>query len=73
MSRFNIIILAISFVAGDKRNIGRIARNGVVAVNTNAKCFQFLLVGHHLRASIEAGEHDASDEETVGAEGINQP
>ena len=44
-----------------------------MAVNTNAKCFQFLLVGYHLRTSIEAGEHDASDEEPVGAEGINQP
>ncbi|CDA61464.1 uncharacterized protein BN513_01225 [Clostridium sp. CAG:169] len=69
---FNIFVLSISLVADDVGDIGRVALDGVMAVDLDAQRFQPLLKGNSDRLTLEAGHHNAADIQPKAAEDVDQ-
>ncbi len=70
--RFDKFILAVAVVAYNQRNIARVTRNRVVAVNLESQSFQLLLVGNSTRLFLPAGQHHRAHVEAITAERVNQ-
>ena len=69
---FNIIILPVSFIADDERNIAGIAVNAVVAIGPNTHVLQ--LGTEHIRSALAAvlGDHHAAHIQALVLEFLNQ-
>ena len=70
--RLNVLVAAVSVIADDERDVGGIARDGVVAVDLHAQGFQTLLVSDGRRLARELRQNDAAHIQAVAAEGIDQ-
>ena len=71
-SRFDKFILAVTVIAHDERNVARIARNRVMAIDLETKGFKLFLVSDSTRLFLPTGQHDAAHVKPVTAERINQ-
>ena len=68
----DIIVLSVTFIADDERDIARVAVNLVVAVNLKTELFQFVFELLDRRCVNVAGDHDAADIESAVGEYSDQ-
>ena len=69
---FDIIVLTVTFITYDERNIGRISGNGIMAVYLHSQRLQLFLISNGTGLSGKAGQTYATDIQTIAAESIDQ-
>ena len=69
---FNELILSITVVAHDERNVARVTRNRIMAIDLETKRFEFFLVSDSTRLFLPTRQHHAAHVESVTAESVNQ-
>ena len=69
---FNIIVLTVTFITYDERNIGRISGNGIMAVYLHSQGLQFFLISNGTGLSGKAGQTHTAYIQAVAAERIDQ-
>ena len=70
--RLDIVILSVTFIADDKRNVARIAVDLVVTVYFKAKLLQFVFELLDRRCVNVAGNYDTADIESAVSEYMDQ-
>ena len=68
----DIIVLSVTFIADDERDIARVAVNLVVAVNLKTELFQFVFELLDRRCVNVAGNYDTADIESAVGEYMDQ-
>ena len=69
---FNIIVLTVTFITYDERNIGRISGNGIMTIHFHSQRLQFFLISNGTGLSGKAGQTHTAYIQTVAAERIDQ-
>ena len=69
---FNKFILAVTIVAHHQRNVARVTRNRVMAINLEAKVFKLLLIGNGTRLFLPAGQHHGTHVQAIPTESVDQ-